>query len=143
MAPFNDYSNPYYRFDIKTDILFKLLGNVEKRDLTVLNRLLKNYFVKTTTDSIVRCNPIMANDEIAKIESTNYNALKEIYEKFTGKSLFSFEISDNTSKVVDWLLERNDKNMQYRIVSLFEKDLSIVFDDPKAAMEFKLRFSVE
>lgn len=141
---YNDYQSAYFRLELNTDVVFRLLGNVEKRNLVVLNKLLKSYFSKAYPDSAsVRFSPIMANDEIMKVESTDYDKLKEIHEKFTGEQLLAFEISEYAHKVVDWLLERKEKNLKYRIVSLFDKDLSIVFDEPSVAMEFKLRHAPE
>lgn len=137
---YNDYNTAFYRLELNTDVAFKLLGKTEKKNLDVLNRFLKAYFGKKLQSGEYRFTSILAHDETFKLECASYSKLKEIYERFTGISLLSFEIMEQVDKVMEWLVE---KPYAYRIDTLFIKDLSIIFEDPANAMEFKLRFASE
>ncbi len=139
---YNDYSNAntLFRLELNTEVAYKLLGKIEKKNLDVLNRFLKIYFIQKFGANEVRFMPIQAQHEILTVESLNYNKLKEVYERFTGNSLLAFDISDQVDKVLDWL---EQKSCIYKIDTVFGKDISIVFEEPAVAMEFKLRFAAE
>lgn len=140
MAYNNEYSSSFYRLELNTDVVFKLLGKTEKKNLELLNRFLKAYFGKKLQAGEYRFNSIQLHEETMKLECASYLKLKDIHERFTGTQLLAFEISEQVDKVMDWLLE---KSHVYRIDTLFGKDLSIIFEDPANAMEFKLRFASE